>query len=649
MCGIAGFVDPRGRIVDAPALLRKMGDSIRHRGPDGNGEWFDADARVGFSHRRLAIIDLTSEGAQPMMSACGRYVLSYNGEIYNFAELRTLLESERAGVAWRGHSDTEVLLEAFSAWGLTRTLEAANGMFAFSLWDREERVLTLARDRFGEKPLYYGWVGDVFAFASELRPLELLPGFKRDVDPDALGLLLQFNYIPAPFSIYRGIQKLEPGSSIAWRVDSPQRLESTRYFDALQVAADGQARRLTADDREIVPIVESALRRAVKLRMAADVPLGAFLSGGIDSSTVVGLMQSQSADPVRTFSIAFEEQGFNEAPFARAVAAHLGTNHTEFTVSPADALAVIPRLGTIYDEPFADASQIPTFLVSSLARKDVVVSLSGDGGDELFGGYDRYLGTPRLWANLSRVPHFLRSGASAAIGAVPDGVWRSVGRTRAWTRRGVEPALDQRLAHQRAMLAARTAARLFQLQSSFWHEPVRVVPQFSRPRPLMLADSKWPNGLAIAEQMMAVDTVTYLPDDILAKVDRASMAVSLEARVPLLDPDVYGLLWRLPPRQRIRGSTGKWILRQVLSRYVPDHLFDRPKHGFAVPVADWLRGPLRDWGESLLTPASLARSGLFDSKKIRAIWNAHLRNVGNGWVDRLWSVLIFQSWYLQRH
>jgi asparagine synthase (glutamine-hydrolysing) len=644
VCGIAGVLDLTR--ATAPAALaaqaRAMADALAHRGPDDAGTWVDEAAGAAFGHRRLAIIDLSPHGHQPMRSACGRYVIVFNGEIYNFGALRA--EFARAGYAFRGHSDTEVMLVAISAWGVERALQRFNGMFAFALWDRQTRTLYLARDRLGEKPLYYGWAGQVFLFASELKALRAHPAFRPVVDRDALALYLTYNYIPAPYAIYQGIAKLPPGTMLTLAVGAGRREPELRaYWSAREAAERGVADPLTGPADEAVAQLDALLRDAVRLRMVADVPLGAFLSGGVDSSTVVALMQAQSDRPVRTFAIGFAEASYNEAEHAKAVAQHLGTDHTELYVTPAEAMAVIPRLPQLYDEPFADSSQIPTYLVAALARRHVTVSLSGDGGDELFLGYPRYLWGRRIWQRIRWLPPLLRAAAAGALRALAQ-------RDRVLRR--IEPFLPGEIRGRNASgqlrrladaLAVDGPEGVYQQLMAHWPDAERIVHGAAR-RPTVLDDpARWAALPDFTQRMMYLDTVMYLPDDILVKVDRATMGVSLEARVPLLDHRVVEFAWRVPLALKLRDGQGKWLLRQVLYRYVPPALIERPKMGFGVPIGAWLRGPLRPWAEDLLAERRLRADGFFDPQPIRAAWAEHLAGRCN-WQYRLWSVLMFQAW-----
>jgi len=620
--------------------------AIAHRGPDDSGTWVDAEAGIALGHRRLSIIDLSAEGHQPMPSASGRYVIVYNGEIYNYADIRHELDGGDAPPRWRGHSDTEVMLAAFERWGIDGALERSNGMFAFALWDREMRTLHLARDRMGEKPLYYGVVAGRFAFGSELKALRALPGFSAEIDRDALALFLRHNYIPAPWSIYRGVRKLLPGARAEVRVRAGGDFDvrETRYWDVREVARRSIAAPSTDDPQAALEALDARIRRSVGLRMVSDVPIGAFLSGGVDSSMVVAAMQSLSSRPVKTFTIGFDEEAYDEAPFAKRVAAHLGTDHTEVYLTGAEALSVIPALPQMYDEPFADSSQIPTYLVSRVARSAVTVSLSGDGGDELFSGYERYGRGLRLARASSRAPAWMRRGAAAALRSARPA-------TLDTAMRAIGPALPHRLrfAHAgeklhklAAVLGEDDPRALYLALVSYWRDglPLSQDSNVETPHEAMRrADTDLP----LAQWMMLVDQCTYLPDDILAKVDRASMAVSLESRVPLLDHDLVAYAWSVPLSLKQRHGRGKHLLRELLCRYVPRELVERPKRGFAVPLADWLRGPLKAWAEDLLEPARIEREGFLDAAPIAARWREHQAGTRNA-QDELWGVLTFQAW-----
>ena len=643
MCGIAGVL---GQGAADPRLITRMSDALRHRGPDDGGIWTDAEAGIALGSRRLAIIDISPAGHQPMHSSDGRYVLTFNGEIYNHRELRA--EVEASGHApeggWRGHCDTETLLEAIAAWGLSQALERSVGMFAFGLWDRKERTLRLVRDRFGEKPLYYGWAGRDLLFGSELKALREHPRFDRAIDPRALRLFMARNYVPAPFSIYRTIFKLEPASILtiaagAGPLSEPPAagpssggVSLERYWSYREVLQQGLADPIHSE-AEAVDALERVLARAVESQALADVPVGAFLSGGIDSSSVVALYQKYSSQKVRTFTIGFNEQAFNEADYARAVARHLGTEHHERIVTAREAQEVIPKLPQIYDEPFADSSQIPTHLVSAFAREQVKVALSGDAGDELFGGYIRYFTIARAWAALKRAPAPLRAAIARPLSHVPPTAWDAIGR-RPYFGIKARKALKT-IAH------ARNLDEVFGAFLDEWSEqgsPVLGANDDAAPFDLALAP-----GAPDALRMMYCDAVSYLPDDILCKVDRASMAVSLEVHCPFLDHRVAELAARIPLGMKIRGGTGKHVLRQMLYREAPRELFERPKTGFGIPVGEWIKGPLRDWAESLLDPRRLRSQGWLDPARVEARWREHLSGERDS-TGALWSVLMFESW-----
>lgn len=608
---------------------------VGHRGPDGEGVWSDPTAGIGFAHRRLAIIDVSDAGRQPMASANGRWVITYNGEIYNHADLRRELEAE--GIGFRGGSDTEVLLEAVARWGVSATLQRLNGIFAFGLWDRETRTLTLARDHLGVKPLYWGRSGGVLLFGSQPKSFSAWSGFAGEIDHSALASYFRFGYVPAPRTIHRDVFALPPGTMLTVRAGGEP--ETAVYWDAAAIARTGIANRLELGDGEATDRLEALLQDAVGRQMMADVPLGAFLSGGIDSSTVVALMQAQSGRPVRTFTIGFAEADFDEAPAARAVARHLGTEHTELIVSAGDALSVVPRLAEYYDQPFADSSQIPTMLVSAMTRQHVTVALSGDGGDELFAGYNRYLGGAAAWRRLSRLPRPLRHAMAGVITAVPGSAWDSLAKAVP-DRHRIRQAGDK--LHKLAkVMTLDNGDAFYRRLVSLWEDPAALVPGVSEDDGYGWSGT---GGITDAvERMQLLDARTYLPDDILTKVDRASMAVSLEARVPLLDPRVFAFAWSLPAHQKIRDGKGKWLLRQVLARHVPASLFERPKSGFALPLDVWLRGPLRDWAEDLLDEGRLSRGGLIQPGPVRQRWREHLQGTRNH-RESLWAVLMFQAW-----
>lgn len=647
MCGITGFWQtPGDNGVVLTVLAQRMSDQLAHRGPDDSGEWSDPDAGVALGFRRLAIVDLSPLGHQPMRSASSRYEIIFNGEVYNFAALREELTG--LGHGFRGGSDTEVILAAVEEWGLADAVTRFVGMFAIALWDRERRELHLVRDRLGIKPLYYGWQGGAFLFGSELKALAAHPAFSGEIDRDALTLYMRFAYVPEPFSIYRNIYKLPPGTVLTLRRHDDRSARPRPFWSALEAAERGQDAPFSGSDAEAVARLDTLLREAVALRMVADVPLGAFLSGGIDSSTVVALMQAQSDRPVKTFTIGFAASGFNEADHAAVVAAHLGTDHTELTVTPQVAQAVIPRLPTIYDEPFADSSQIPTFLVSELARQRVTVSLSGDGGDELFGGYNRYQWGAGIWKRIGWAPAPARSLSARAVKTVSPETWDA-------TYARVESLLPARLrqrtpgykVHKLAdALGATSPANLYLALVSQWRQPEAIVVGGREPRSLLLDAAAWPDLPGFVERMMYLDLVTYLPGDILTKVDRASMAVSLEARVPLLDHRVVEFAATLPLSLKVRDGRGKWILRQVLNQYVPASMMERPKMGFGVPIDSWLRGPLREWAEDLLDPRQMRSDGYLNPEPIQQKWREHLDGARN-WQDPLWCALQFQAWHAQ--
>lgn len=646
MCGIAGFLSPSRAAAgeDMQSTVLGMATALRHRGPDDSGTWLDPAAGVALGHRRLSIVDLSPLGHQPMRSASGRHVIVYNGEIYNFRSLRTELESR--GHAFRGHSDTEVMLAAITQWGVRDALHRFNGMFAFALWDQQEHTLHLARDRFGEKPLYYGWFDRTLVFASELKALRAHPLFEGEIDRDALGLYMRYGYVPTPYCIYRGLHKLPPGTvlTLTGGASDPQ-VSPEAYWSAADAALASMDSEFRGSAAEATTELECLLEDAVRLRLEADVPLGAFLSGGIDSSTIVALMQRQGSRPVKTFTIGFEEAPYNEAEDAKKVAEHLGTEHTELYVSSSEAMAVIPRLPTLYDEPFADSSQIPTFLISSLARRHVTVSLSGDGGDELLGGYNRYLLTSRILRGLLRNPMPVRKLIARMLHAVAHTTWD---RVFGVFGKGTPSIMAQRhignkLHRLGRILADGKADDAYISLMSVWDRPSAVVLGTTALADRTRALPRGAEDLDETQAMMLLDALTYLPDDILVKVDRASMGVGLETRVPFLDHRVAAFCWSLPLSMKIRDGQQKWLLRQVLSRYVPRQLVERPKTGFAVPIATWLRGPLKSWAADLLEAGRLRAEGFLNPDEVSPLWARHLSGREN-WQDRLWCALMFESW-----
>lgn len=617
-----------------------MADRLAHRGPDDNGAWSDPAAGIGLGHRRLAIIDLTADGHQPMTSACGRYVIAYNGEIYNYPDIRAELVS--LGHGFKGHSDTEVLVQAVVQWGVEAALKRANGMFAFALWDKKAGVLTLARDRMGQKPLYYGRVGGALVFASELKAIEAVPGFARELNPDVTALYMRHGYVPDPHCIWRGLFKLLPGTfltlnEIALHGDLPAPKPYWRVQDA---AAAGQGSPLS-NPQDAVSMLETELTEAVQRCMVSDVPLGSFLSGGIDSSAVTALMQAASDRPVKTFSIGFDIEGYDEASHARAVAKHLGTDHTELYLTDADARAIIPSLPDLYDEPFSDPSMIPTHLVSRLAREHVTVALSGDGGDELFGGYNRYTWAANLRRAFAVLPQPMRQAAAHAVKAIPVTAWDRLGGALPQSLR--RPLFGDKVHKLADVFDAASVRDAYWRLVSLWKHPDSLVIGGKEPLTVLSDPSQWQRDLGDTEHMMLMDALTYLPGDILTKVDRAAMGVSLETRVPLLDHRVVELAWRMPLDVKIRDGQGKWPLRQVLDRHVPKALIDRPKMGFGVPIDAWLRGDLRDWAEDLLSERRLREDGILNPEPVRAMWAAHLTGRRN-WPYHLWTVLMFQAW-----
>ncbi len=643
MCGFAGFIGPPGPNATHGSTVQAMADAIRHRGPDDSGTWCDSEAGIALGHRRLSIVDLSPAGHQPMVSQSGRFVIAFNGEIYNHQNIRRELGSSGRAPAWRGHSDTEVLLAAIEAYGTAAALEKSIGMFAFAVWDRESRRLTLARDRVGEKPLYYGFNNGIFLFGSELIALWQHPAWQAEINRDALALMLRYNNVPAPYSIFSGINKLQPGCFLEFESAVPG-VRVTRYWSGLKTIVDGAASPFSGTPAEAADKVEKLLKQSIADQMVSDVPLGAFLSGGIDSSTVVALMQSQSTRPVKTFSIGFDEPDYNEAPHAKAVAQHLGTDHTELYLTSQNALATVPRLAGMYSEPFADSSQIPTLLVSQLARKHVTVALSGDGGDELFSGYSRYAMAGKAWQRMNSTPPVLRRAAVAAMTSLSPQRWdklASPARAMLPAHRTLQRAGDQ--IHKLAsVMQCSSLDDVYLRFLSHWPQPEDLLISGREPS-LPFGNDARIASLSAMRSMMTRDLTGYLPNDILVKVDRSSMAVSLEARVPMLDHRLIEFSATLPESIFRHGGESKWPLRQILQRYVPRTLIERPKMGFGVPIDSWLRGPLRDWAEALLDERRLHHEGYFKPAPIRQAWDDHLAGTRNMQYP-LWVILMFQAW-----
>ncbi len=638
MCGLAGILSVAPLQDGIEVLLEQMGQKIFSRGPDSSGIWINADARIGLVHRRLAILDLTEAGHQPMLSSTKRFVISFNGEIYNHLELRMALEMDSVR-SWRGHSDTETILMAIEVWGLEETLKRCVGMFALAVWDQQEQTLSLARDRFGEKPLYFGLPNNTdLIFASELKSFKALPSFNPQIDRDSLAKFLRYNYVPAPYSIYKGIFKVEPAQIITFN----NRLEMVNkiiYWNLTDKISESRLNPIP-NIEQVTLELEMTLKHTINEQMLSDVPLGAFLSGGVDSSLIVSLMQDVSKNPVKTFSIGFEEEDYNEAPFASAVASHLGTEHHELIVTADKALSIVNKIADIYDEPFADSSQIPTFLVSEMARQHVTVCLSGDAGDELFCGYNRYLLTAKLWRILSKFPRLMRIFTAALLRCGSISFWNKMNILIPKKYRMSN--LGDKLYKAANVITAANLETLYLELTSIWQEPEQVVigaaAGSSQVRELV------PDCLDHISWMMAHDSLTYLPGDILTKVDRAAMAVSLETRAPFLDHRVFELAWRIPQKYKLQSNQGKIPLRKILYKFVPKELIERPKKGFAIPVAEWLRGPLKPWAETLITKQRIEDDGFFNYDIISRMWLEH-QNGKRNWHYQLWAILIFQCWY----
>jgi asparagine synthase (glutamine-hydrolysing) len=645
MCGITGFLTlaPNNE-SELKVCVSRMTDQLAHRGPDDCGIWVDQRAGVALGHRRLSILDLSPDGHQPMHSESGRYIVVFNGEVYNFYVLHR--ELEQRGHCFRGRSDTEVMLAAIEEWGLEQALTRFNGMFALALWDCKEQRLELARDRLGEKPLYYGWTGETFLFGSELKALIVHPDFKREVDRGSLAMYLRHCFVPTPRSIYRGICKLPPGTRLVLKLSEPRTAqEPISYWSVADATRRAVDDRYDGSAEDAISYLDELLSDATRIRMTADVPLGVFLSGGVDSSTIVALMQKVSASPVKTFSIGFPDGLYNEAEYSAAVARCLGTDHTELYVSPEEAMQVIPLLPSMYDEPFADSSQIPTHIVSRLARRHVTVCLSGDGGDELFGGYKRYFSWGKIWNKVAWLPLSIRRAvATRALCSRSPAQWnRLLGRLSFAPFSVMQLDYPGDKVHRLAgLLAAEDAASRYQAIVSACNAPSSLILGLEADEP-SLHHFQIASELDFREYMMFLDMSTYLPDDILVKVDRATMAVGLEARVPFLDHRVVEFATRLPLSLKINHGTSKWILRRVLYRYVPKELIERPKKGFSLPIASWLRGPLREWAEELLLETRLRSDGFFNADAVRRLWEAHLR-AEQDVEHQIWGILMFQAW-----
>ena len=642
MCGFAGYF--KG-INYGDELLYKMGNALLHRGPDDSGLWFDKSEQIGFAHQRLAVIDCSPAGKQPMVSATGRYVLVFNGEIYNHLKLRLKLKNK----IFKGHSDTETLLASIEEFGLEKSLKSTEGMFALALWDRKKKELYLARDRIGEKPLYYGWQGEgsgaSFLFGSELKSIKQHPAFASEINRDAIALLLRHNYIPAPYSIYQGVSKLEPGSILKISHETLKPKIHT-YWSAVFEINSGVAHPFTGSANDAINKLEELSMEAVGKQMASDVPLGAFLSGGVDSSLIVALMQAQSEKPIKSFSIGFNEKAYNEAGYAKKVANHLGTDHTELYVSSESAMNVIPKLPELYCEPFSDSSQIPTFLVSQLAKEHVTVSLSGDGGDELFCGYNRYHLASNLWSKISILPMPIRASIANAITSFSPESLNKL--SKFIPSSGKFNHIGDKLHKGADALNSKTIDELYLNLVSQFDAPVSVVIGGREPLTHLTSNTHNFSELSNVQKMMALDLITYLPDDILVKVDRAAMGVSLETRVPFLSHKIVEFAWTLPQSYKLRDGKTKWPLRQILYRHVPQKLIERPKMGFGIPIDSWLRGPLRNWAEGLLDESRLQREGFFHVEPIRRKWEEHLSGKRN-WQYHIWTILMFQSWLEANH
>ncbi len=653
MCGITGiFGNLRKEEFDSS--IHEMSATLNHRGPDDAGTWINEENGVAFGHQRLSIIDLSSAGHQPMVSHCGRFTTVFNGEIYNHLQLRDKLNTSANKQSWKGHSDTETLVTAFSQWGIEKTLQQLVGMFAIAVWDFKEKRLFLIRDRFGEKPLYYGWSNGVFLFGSELKALQKYKRFSNQIDRGALSLYMKYMYVPTPYSIFKDIYKLEPGCIL--QIDKgtkpptlplfapfrDQGINIAQWYSISNMAQAGQ-KNLITDQNDAVDLIEKTLLESVRSQLISDVPLGAFLSGGIDSSVITALMQKVCKDPVKTFTIGFEESSFNEAIYAKEVSRHLGTEHHELYVTSSDAFKVIPHLPTLYDEPFADSSQIPTYLASKLARESVTVSLSGDAGDELFGGYNRYLWGSRVWNKVRWMPLIVRQTLGVAINKISVNTWDSIGNSLPNSSRvSLMGDKAHRMAHR--LKNVKSLDDVYHSLVTEGYKEDGLVVNDKAALITKLDNNDIVSGIVDSEhRMMLLDSLTYLPDDILTKVDRAAMGVSLETRIPFLDYRVAELAWRLPLDTKINNGETKWPIRQVLYKYVPKVLIERPKAGFAIPVGQWIRGPLREWAADLLNEERIRREGYFNPELVQQLWQQHLSGKYD-WTPRLWAILMFQAW-----
>ena len=649
MCGITGFISPHLSKDSFQKNIEFMTNKLEHRGPDDEGIWFDSNSGIALGHSRLSIIDLSIAGHQPMISECRRYYIVFNGEIYNHNSLRKELPES---IKWQGHSDTETLLNAISKWGLKRTLRKIVGMFAFALWDRSKKKLTLVRDRLGEKPLYFGFKGKTMLFGSELKSIEAFPGTPLDVSRDSLEIYLRYGFVPAPYSIYKGIYKLSPGNFIEFSIDNVKARtipESSKYWSFASIVKKQQSKQFSGSEIDATNQLENLLKKSISGQLLGDVPLGAFLSSGIDSSTIVSLMQHQSSNPINTFTIGFKEFGYDESKSAKKISSYLGTKHCELFLTPNDALNIIPSLPRIYDEPFSDVSQIPTFLISQFASNNVKVCLSGDGGDELFCGYSRHIVAPRIWAILKNIPLKLRKIIANFIQKIPPSTWDNFYYTceiflPRYLRINFPGAKINKISD---LIRYDTLYEIYLSLISSWSSPQEII--LNKNPNKEFEDSKFSNFKLkdMHHQIMFMDTLNYLPNDILVKIDRAAMASSLETRLPFLDHRVIEFAWRIPLHMKLKNNRSKWLLRQVLQNYLPENLIEGPKKGFSVPIAEWLRGPLKNWVNDLLDEKLISSQNYFSAKPIKIKWEEHLSGKQD-WSKQLWTILMFQSWLQER-